>query len=145
MSEYENVRKVLSNIRSLRALARDVSFEVLVDMSEKLNSVVEELREDAERAAKDREQRDEKKRALLAMISDEGFSVEELAGLEMPATARKKRIVQQVPAKYKYELDGATHYWTGRGRKPKPIEAALAAGKKLDDFLIPEGEVDGKK
>ncbi|MFW8362956.1 H-NS family nucleoid-associated regulatory protein, partial [Klebsiella pneumoniae] len=26
------------------------------------------------------------------------------------------------------------------GRKPKAIEEALAAGKKLDDFLIPDSE-----
>ena len=139
MSESESVRKVLSNIRSLRAFAREVPFELLADMAEKLNSVVEDRRGEAEREAKEREQRDARKRELLEMITSEGFSVEELTGgAAVSETGRKKRVVQQVPAKYQYELDGKTLYWTGRGRKPKPIEQALAAGKSLDDFLIPE-------
>ncbi|MCK8336003.1 H-NS histone family protein [Erwinia amylovora] len=139
MSEAESVRKVLSNIRSLRAFAREVPFELLADMAEKLNSVVEDRRGEAEREAKEREQRDARKRELLEMITSEGFSVEELTGgAAVSETGRKKRVVQQVPAKYQYELDGKTLYWTGRGRKPKPIEQALAAGKSLDDFLIPE-------
>lgn len=139
MSEAESVRKVLSNIRSLRAFARGVPFELLADMAEKLNSVVEDRRGEAEREAKEREQRDARKRELLEMITSEGFSVEELTGgAAVSETGRKKRVVQQVPAKYQYELDGKTLYWTGRGRKPKPIEQALAAGKSLDDFLIPE-------
>lgn len=136
MSESEYVRKVLSNIRSLRAFAREVDFELLKDMAQKFNAVVEELREDAEREAKEREQRDARKRELLEMIASEGFSVEELTG-SYTGTTRKKRVVQQVPAKYQFEVNGEMQYWTGRGRKPKAIEEALAAGKKLDDFLIP--------
>lgn len=146
MSELENVRKVLSNIRSLRAFAREVPFELLSDMAEKLNAVVEERREDAEREAKERQQRESRKRELLAMITSEGFSVEELVGGEaVTETGRKKRVVQQVAAKYQYEIDGKTHYWTGRGRKPKPIEQALANGKSLDDFLIPENDIPENK
>ncbi|EGB7013622.1 H-NS family nucleoid-associated regulatory protein [Escherichia coli] len=141
MSEVENVRKVLSNIRSLRAFAREVSFEVLTDMAEKLNAVVEERRESAEREMAERQQRDARKRELLEMIASEGFSVDELVGGGVVAeTGRKKRVVQQVPAKYQYEVGGQKHFWTGRGRKPKPIEQALAEGKTLDDFLIPDAE-----
>jgi len=140
MSDADQVRRVLTNIRSLRAFAKDQSFELLTEMAEKLNAVVEERREGAEREAKEREQREARKRELLEMISSEGFSVEELTGGVTADTGRKKRVVQQVAAKYQYEHDGKTHFWTGRGRKPKPIEQALAAGKSLDDFLIPDPE-----
>ena len=135
MSESDNVRKVLSNIRSLRAFAREVDFELLKDMAQKFNAVVEELREDAEREAKEREQRDARKRELLEMIASE-----ELTGASDTGSTRKKRVVQQVPAKYQFEVNGEMQYWTGRGRKPKAIEEAIAAGKKLDDFLIPDNE-----
>ncbi|APL11532.1 TPA: H-NS family nucleoid-associated regulatory protein [Salmonella enterica subsp. enterica serovar Saintpaul] len=140
MSEVESVRKILSNIRSLRAFAREVDFALLEDMSEKLNSVVEERRADAEREAKERQQRETRKRELLEMINSEGFSVSELLGDSTAEAGRKKRVVQQVPAKYQFEVNGEMQYWTGRGRKPKAIEEALAAGKKLDDFLIPDSE-----
>ena len=140
MSEVESVRKILSNIRSLRAFAREVDFALLEDMSEKLNSVVEERRADAEREAKERQQRETRKRELLEMINSEGFSVSELLGDSTAEAVRKKRVVQQVPAKYQFEVNGEMQYWSGRGRKPKAIEEALAAGKKLDDFLIPDSE-----
>ncbi|HFW1605094.1 TPA: H-NS family nucleoid-associated regulatory protein [Salmonella enterica subsp. enterica serovar Java] len=140
MSEVESVRKILSNIRSLRAFAREVDFALLEDMSEKLNSVVEERRADAEREAKERQQRETRKRELLEMINSEGFSVSELLGDSTAEAGRKKRVVQQVPAKYQFEVNGEMQYWTGRGRKPKAIEEALAAGKKIDDFLIPDSE-----
>ncbi|ECF9601010.1 DNA-binding protein, partial [Salmonella enterica] len=64
----------------------------------------------------------------------------ELLGDSTAEAGRKKRVVQQVPAKYQFEVNGEMQYWTGRGRKPKAIEEALAAGKKLDDFLIPDSE-----
>lgn len=140
MSEVESVRKILSNIRSLRAFAREVDFALLEDMAEKLNSVVEERRADAEREAQERQQRETRKRELLEMINSEGFSVSELLGDSTAKAGRKKRVVQQVPAKYQFEVNGEMQYWTGRGRKPKAIEEALAAGKKLDDFLIPDSE-----
>ncbi|HAD1082739.1 TPA: H-NS histone family protein [Escherichia coli] len=140
MSEVESVRKILSNIRSLRAFAREVEFALLEDMAEKLNSVVEERRADAEREAQERQQRENRKRELLEMINSEGFSVSELLGDSTAEAGRKKRVVQQVPAKYQFEVNGEMQYWTGRGRKPKAIEEALAAGKKLDDFLIPDSE-----
>lgn len=114
MSELENVRKVLSNIRSLRAFAREVPFELLSDMAEKLNAVVEERRDDAEREKAEREQREARKRELLALITSEGFSVEELTGGGVVTeTGRKKRVVQQVPAKYQY--DQTAKHVTGRG------------------------------
>ncbi|MJQ38729.1 DNA-binding protein, partial [Salmonella enterica subsp. enterica] len=120
--------------------AREVDFALLEDMSEKLNSVVEERRADAEREAKERQQRETRKRELLEMINSEGFSVSELLGDSTAEAGRKKRVVQQVPAKYQFEVNGEMQYWTGRGRKPKAIEEALAAGKKIDDFLIPDSE-----
>ncbi|EGL9403696.1 H-NS histone family protein [Salmonella enterica] len=133
MSESDNVRKVLSNIRSLRAFAREVDFELLKDMAQKFNAVVEELREDAEREAKEREQRDARKRELLEMIASEGFSVEELTGASDTGSTRKKRVVQQVPAKYQFEVNGEMQYWTGRGRKPKAL--GLGDPKIVKDYV----------
>lgn len=51
------------------------------------------------------------------------------------ATARADGERRAVPAKYRNPETGDT--WTGRGLKPKWVEAALAEGKSLDDLLIP--------
>lgn len=55
-----------------------------------------------------------------------------------PARARKARKAsasagKKVAPKYR---DGDGHEWTGRGRKPGWVVAALADGKTLDEFLI---------
>ena len=49
-----------------------------------------------------------------------------------PATVRALR-----PAKYKYiDENGDEKTWTGQGRTPKAIAAALEGGKALEDFAI---------
>jgi DNA-binding protein H-NS len=54
------------------------------------------------------------------------------------AKAPKKRAAKDkrsvVAPKYRDSATGAT--WTGRGKQPKWMAAALAAGKKIDDFKI---------
>jgi len=50
-------------------------------------------------------------------------------------TAAKKKTGGKVPPKYR-NPENPDDTWTGRGRKPKWVEAALASGKSLDDIKI---------
>lgn len=135
--EYGIISKTMQNIRSLRVYAREVSFEQLLEMQEKLNVVIEERREDAEREAAERIERERKRQELLALIQAEGFDLSELAtGESSESSTRVKKQGKKAPPKYQYTEDGETRQWSGRGRQPKPIADALASGKSLDDFLI---------
>ncbi len=78
-------QKLLLNIRSVRVFARETSFEQLLEMQEKLNAVIEERREEAEREAAERAERERKRQELLQLIAGEGFSPEELLGLSEDA------------------------------------------------------------
>ncbi len=53
-------------------------------------------------------------------------------------TAKKTKVPKDkrsvVAPKYRDSATGAT--WTGRGKQPKWLAAALASGKKIDDFKI---------
>ncbi|MFN3071368.1 H-NS family nucleoid-associated regulatory protein [Serratia sp. J2] len=135
---YSKVRGILSNIRSVRAFARETDFDLLIEMQEKLNIVIEERREDAEREKQERAVRETKRLELLQLIQSEGFDPSELLGIESAGGAAKKSKtgVKRAP-KYQYELDGQTLYWSGVGRKPRQIQDALDQGKTLDSFLIP--------
>jgi len=76
---------------------------------------------------------DRKKQQAILMLEEQahalGFS---LADLAVSAEARKR-----MPAKVKYaNPDNGTDTWTGRGRRPRWIEAALRSGKTLADLSV---------
>lgn len=128
--------KNLNNIRSLRAMAREFSVDVLEDMLEKFRVVTKERRDEEEQLQRQLAEQQAKINALLAQMQADGISPEELLSIT-PATARSVKKRQPRPAKYRFiDLNGETKTWTGQGRTPKPIAQALAAGKSLDDFLI---------
>jgi DNA-binding protein H-NS len=67
--------------------------------------------------------------AVEAKAKAMGFSLNELLGTAGP---RKRK-----PAKQKYANPAdKSMTWTGRGRKPRWVEAALKSGKKLEDLAI---------
>jgi DNA-binding protein H-NS len=73
---------------------------------------------------------------IRRIMSEHGLSTEDFAasprgrkaGTKLDGTERKA-----VAAKYK---DDQGNQWTGRGLKPRWLTAALAAGKKLEDFAV---------
>ncbi len=76
---------------------------------------------------------DRKKREALAELEEKaremGFSLAELTGV---APVGRKR----APAAAKYANPAnQSDTWSGRGRKPRWFEAALAAGKSPEDLL----------
>ena len=119
----------LNNIRTLRALARELSMDVLEEVLEKRSEQAELERQRAEQQ--------DKINALLELMKADGISPSDLLGGELahagqPAKKRKARA-----AKYRFiDANGEEKTWTGQGRTPKPIANALANGKSLDDFLI---------
>lgn len=76
---------------------------------------------------------DRRKQDALRELEDRarslGFTLDEIVG----AKVSRKR----APAKPKYANPAnRSDTWTGRGRKPRWVEAALKAGKSLDDLAI---------
>jgi DNA-binding protein H-NS len=73
---------------------------------------------------------------IRKIMAEQGLTSEDLAspgrarkaGTKLDGTERKA-----VAAKYK---DDQGNQWTGRGLKPRWLAAALAAGRKLEDFAV---------
>lgn len=127
----------LNNIRTLRAMAREFSLDVLEDMLEKLRIVTEEKRNEQAEIEQQRAEQQQKISALLEMMKADGISAEDLLGSELLSTSAQPKKRKPRAAKYRYtDLDGTEKTWIGQGRTPKPISLALAEGKSLDDFLI---------
>lgn len=131
--------KVLNNIRTLRAQAREYSVETLEEMLEKLDVVVKERRDEESHFQAENEERTRKLNQYREMLLADGIDPNELINslnVSPRAAAKGKRSVR--PAKYGYtDENGETRTWTGQGRTPAVIKKALEEqGKNLDDFLL---------
>ncbi|AET15858.1 TPA: H-NS histone family protein [Pasteurella multocida] len=129
--------KMLTNVRSLRVLARETSLEQLEIALEKFSLVVEEKREAEAKAEREIAERQARIAKLKESLIQEEITAQELAILlgQESQSQRKKR--EPRPAKYKYiDENGEERTWTGQGRTPKVIQKALDAGKSLSSFEI---------
>ena len=74
-------------------------------------------------------QKAEARAAAVAAVKAFGFSLEDVL------TEGKPKKISKVAPKYAHP-ENPDLTWTGRGRKPKWIEAALASGKSLKDLEL---------
>ncbi|QGN39306.1 DNA-binding protein StpA [Klebsiella oxytoca] len=126
----------LNNIRSLRAMSREFSIDVLEDMLAKLRTVTEEKRAEEQAAQAQRAEYQEKINTWLELMMADGITPEQLVG-QTASTPKGGKKRQPRPAKYRFiDYTGEEKTWTGQGRMPKPLAKAVAEGKSLESFLI---------
>ena len=129
--------KSLNNIRVLRAQAREMALADLEEMLEKLTVVVSERREESEAAEAAGREKAEKLAKYREMLLSDGIDPNDLLSASEQASGKVRAKRAPRPAKYKYtDENGEEKQWTGQGRTPAVIKAALDAGKSIDDFLI---------
>lgn len=130
-----DVLKVLTNIRSLRVIARDLALEQLESILEKIQLVVAEKKEELLKAQQEENDRQERIAKYKELLKQEGITTDELAEILGSNVVRKKR--ESRPAKYQYvDENGVTKTWTGQGRTPKAIQVQLDKGNSLSSFEI---------
>ncbi|AEL73679.1 global DNA-binding transcriptional dual regulator H-NS [Yersinia pestis A1122] len=131
--------KILNNIRTLRAQARECTLETLEEMLEKLEVVVNERREEESQSQAEIEERARKLQQYREMLIADGIDPNELLQASAAAKAAAKAAGKaKRPAKYQYkDENGELKTWTGQGRTPAVIKKAIEEqGKSLDDFLL---------
>ena len=67
------------------------------------------------------------------LMATHGLSVADVSGRPKTAKVIGNGQKRKVEAKYRDKNGNA---WSGRGLKPKWLTAALAVGKKIDDFAV---------
>ena len=70
---------------------------------------------------------------VRAFAKARGYAIEDLIGKE--TKVKVPGVTAKVKVKYRHPSD-ATLEWTGRGRKPKWVEAWIAGGASIDDLLV---------
>lgn len=98
--------------------------------------MVNERREEESAREAEAREKAEKLAFYQELLLEEGINPAELVNSASPsATGTKKRAKR--PAKYRYsDENGQVRYWTGQGRTPSAIKAAIENGQSLDDLLI---------
>lgn len=70
---------------------------------------------------------------VRSLMAEYGLTLADLGG-KAPTAPRKATGGAKVPPKYRNAATGDT--WSGRGLQPNWLKAALASGRKLDDFKV---------
>lgn len=137
----EEIKSAISNIRQLRAIAKDVNSEWLLEVREKLDMVIQEKKDEEELAQLEAREREEKIAKLKAYIANElNESPESLLG-ELTGQPKKETKTSTVKPKYRYtDEKGVTRTWTGRGKKPKFFAEKIEQGESIDQYLIEQPE-----
>ena len=129
--------KALNNIRTLRAHARETDLATLAAILEGTIGVVEVGREEESAVRKEQEERQAKLEAFRQKLLEDGIDPAELLAAVGSSQPKAKSTRTPRPAKYKYtDENGNEQTWTGQGRTPKTIAAAIEAGKTLEDFAL---------
>lgn len=73
---------------------------------------------------------------IRALMAQHGISMSDISAGKPPRTAKAGASESggKVAPKYRDTSTGET--WSGRGLKPKWLQAAIASGRKLEDFKI---------
>ena len=69
---------------------------------------------------------------VKALMAAHGLSIADLGARSAAKGVRSSGA--KVPAKYRNNATGES--WSGRGLRPNWLKAALASGKKLEDFTV---------
>lgn len=88
---------------------------------------------DARIAAIQREKRAEHVAAVHKYMAEHGLTLADLGAVERSRAAKAASAGKKLPAKYRDETGNT---WSGRGFQPVWLRNRLAAGARLEQFLI---------
>lgn len=105
---------------------------------EKLTLVVKEKRAEFEEQQAKETERLEKLEKYKELLQKEGINAEDLIALlnADESGKRKSKKRQAFAPKYQYEENGQLKTWSGQGRMPNALKAAIEAGQSLSSFEI---------
>lgn len=109
----------LNNIRTLRAMAREFSIDVLEEMLEKFRVVTKERREEEEQQQRELAERREKISTGLELMKADGINPEELLGNSSAAAPRAGKNASRVRRNINSSMLTVKLKLDGQGRTPK--------------------------
>ncbi|MCL5254863.1 MAG: H-NS histone family protein [Gammaproteobacteria bacterium] len=136
MKEFTDI---LTHARRLNAATKSLTSAELQDVAIKLAGVIEQRKADEEALRAEQAEKLAEVERIRKQIEAAGLRPEDIFGGDTAAATASKPRKKRAPVAPKYaytDADGQRKTWTGQGRTPKAIQAALDQGKNLDSFKI---------
>lgn len=100
------------------------------ELARMTNAELEKLIASAQAELESRKAKDGSVAEVIKLMDKLGITVDDIGGKVVKVAARK-------PVEVKYrDPANADNTWTGRGKRPKWLSEAMAAGKKLESFAV---------
>ncbi len=100
---------------------------------EQLQSLIERARREIERQQDDRLY--DVKAQIESLASSVGMSVPDLMSLEPKRRRGAAKMAGERIVKYRNDAN-ADETWSGRGKRPRWLQAAIESGRKLEEFAV---------
>ena len=72
---------------------------------------------------------------VKALMEEHGLTMADLGG-KSSSGGKKKTVTTGTKVAAKYSNKTTSESWSGRGLQPRWLKAALASGKKIEDFAV---------
>lgn len=138
MKIFEESLAILKSKTKLRTLFKNIHVEDVKNVLSRVQSVLEEKKEDVEQQAVSLQAKQEQLKSVIQLMKEHNISLEELNNSLAGKSTRKRRDVQRMTFRYETN-DGNEIIWEGSnaGRIPSDFATYLErTGKKRLDCVV---------
>lgn len=129
-----DLRVLAGNKAKARAAAKELTIPELENLISGFSNALIKLKEEESVRQAEEAKKAEAATELAALIAQSGLTLDEIVELSSPrAIATKGKTVEP---RYRLEVNGEEHLWTGRGRTPKIFQEYFDAGNSRSSCEI---------
>ncbi|MBE1288349.1 MAG: H-NS histone family protein [Alteromonadaceae bacterium] len=133
MNDFVNI---LTHGRRLQGATKSLSLDELLDVQEKLASVIEKRREQLVAEQAELEEKKAKIEAIRQQMIEAGLDISDFDAEHNLKPKQSRRKGQKRPVRYVITKDGQETEWTGIGRMPLVFRDVLESGGSLEDYAV---------
>lgn len=133
MNDFINI---LTHGRRLQGATKSLSIDELLEVQEKLASVIEKRREQLVAEQAELEEKKAKIEAIRQQMIEAGLDISDFDAEHNTKTKQTRRKGQKRPVRYAITQDGKEIKWTGIGRMPVVFREVLESGGSLEDYAV---------
>lgn len=129
---------VLTHRKRLKKALKELTLTQFEKFTNDVAELFEERKIELSAEIEAEKERQERLAQLRSLMDEQGISIEDLMGSEDAKPARKTLKPRgKVEPRYTVtDEQGVAHFWTGRGRAPKPFQAHFDKGFSKESCLI---------